>query len=157
MPSKMKRHLRAEYTKGARALPRTLAFLEYAKYSAVVEHIGSERTSYAVELKPSVLKQLLDAQDEIKASEKKLRELRSRMVDARAEIVRLEQALSEAAAHNERLEENNATLMKRLDETPDDLPSERIAKSHMSRIEERGLRRGMRGMQGGLPSLGKRK
>ena len=161
MQPKSKRYLRTEYAKGTRALPRSLSFLEGSSYLAVIEQVANERTTFSVEVKPTTLKALLEAQKQLVslqlecASAKQSHQ--AQMVDATAEISGLKLDLDEAESLIAQLRKNNAILLKRLDETPDDRPTERSGKSHMNRVQEKGLRPGIRGISGGLPSLGKRK
>ena len=128
---------------------------------AVIEHVAKDRTKYSVELKPSILKSLLDTQKLVEFLQQEMtsasRHHQSQMADATIEIGGLKLDLSEAESYSERLEANNAILMRKLAQTPDERPTERSEKSHMNRVQEKGLRPGVRGISGGLPSLGKRK
>jgi hypothetical protein len=157
MSSKTKRHLRSDFAKGNRELPKALSFLAGVSYIAVVERITGEKVERTVELKPSLLKKLLSTQAAAQRAVEEIVTSKFTIEELRTEIRGLKEEIATSLAYSQQLEHNNAVLLESLNRTPDDKSSERSPKSHFNRIQESGVRPGLPAISGGLPSLGKRK
>lgn len=150
MAKKLKRFLRADFVRGGRPLPRTLEFLRNIKFHALVEDSSGERIKRTVELLPRDVKVLAEGWHGYENAVKKNNELA-------AENRSLDRELSEARRLIGKLEFNNSVLMVRLAEKPDMRSKEKSQRNYFNVAEDAGFQPNGLALQGGLPSLGKKK
>jgi hypothetical protein len=146
----MKRTFKTEFGKRKNPLPKKLSFLSYVPFYAVTEckppdsHIRQTR----IEILPSSLKK-------ISGSYQKYKELKK---DHKQLLNKLEEAKSVSEEQKKRikaLEKTNSQLLINLGEGPD-TPKPQI-KSYLQVAEETGFISRGRPLQGGIPSLGKKR
>lgn len=157
MSSRAKRYLRFEYTKGKRDFPKSLVFLAYVPFVAVVERNVSGKVERTVEVKPAALRELQRAQAEASDVLKKLAASEQEVSDLTKEVCDLKQQLAKKQDEVERMELNLEIINKNLVQQAEEQPVERSPKSYFNKLQEVGVRPGLPGVSGGLPSLGKRK
>ena len=146
----LKRNLRKEYGKRKNPLPKNLSFLSNIPFYAITECIPSESDvrQTRIEILPANLKKIASSHEKYNALKKKHREVLSILKSA-------EQLFNEQQEYMEKLEKANAQLLKNLGQGPETPRSE--IQTYLQRAEEIGfISRGLP-LQGGLPSLGKRR
>ncbi|MBY8925626.1 hypothetical protein K7430_12670 [Stenotrophomonas maltophilia] len=157
MSVKAKRHLRSEYSKGKRDLPKPLAFLSDVPFVAVMERNAGGKVERTVEVKPATLKVLRRAQTEASDALERLAAFKEEVSDLAKEVRDLKQQLVEKQNEVERMELNLEIINKNFEQRAEEQPAERSPKSYFNRLQEAGIRPGLPGVSGGIPSLGKRK
>ena len=160
MAQKIKRTLRKQAISEGSGLPSRLAFLKSIRFHSLVEDKTGSKTQFRVEVTARTLKSLLD---ELKTWKKKAEPNEQALTEAHASASKyrheleqkttdLERAINALGRQNRTIEEYNAQLGER------GVPkSSSPFKSHLSVAEERGFKPNGRPLQGGLPSLGKRR
>jgi hypothetical protein len=157
MSLKTKRHLRSEYTKGKRDFPKSLVFLAEVPFVAVVELNAGGKVERTVEMKPATLKELQRAKAEASAVLEKLAASEQEVSDLIKEVRDLKQQLAMKQDEVERMELNLEIINKNFEQRAEEQPAERSPKSYYNKLHEVGIRPGLPGVSGGIPSLGKRK
>lgn len=146
----LKRNLRGEFGKRKNPLPKNLSFLSNISFYAITECLSpkSDVRQTRVEILPASLKKLASSHEKYEVLEKKHREVQSILKDA-------EQLFIEQQEYMKNLERANAQLLKNLGQGPVTPRSE--IQTYLQKAEEIGfISRGLP-LQGGLPSLGKRR
>lgn len=157
MSLKAKRHLRSEYTKGKRDFPKSLVFLAKVPFVAVVERNAGGKVERTVEVKPATLKELQRAQAEASDVLEKLAASEQEVSGLIKEIRDLKQQLAKKQDEVERMQLNLEIINKNFEQRAEERPAERSPKSYFNHLQEVGVRPGLPGVSGGIPSLGKRK
>lgn len=146
----LRRTLKSEFGKQKNPLPDRLSFLSSIPFYAVTECLppGSQTRQTRVEILPRSLKKIADTYIETEAIRKKNRELLKL-------INKWERVFEDQEEYIDRLEKANAQLLKNLGEGPQTPPSE--YKTYLQVAYEMGFKPRGKALQGGLPSLGKKR
>lgn len=150
MPKQVKRRVKAHFKHGKAPLPRGLEFLSDVDFYAVVEDHTGSRIKRTVELTPRVTKGLLSAG----RAYDELSEAGNSLVQKNRE---LELALKEARSTIVALERTNQQLFDLVEKHDEPRSKPRSEPSHLGRAIEQGFQPSGLPIQGGLPSLGKKK
>ncbi len=146
----LKRTYRRSYGKRKNPLPEKLSFLENIPFYAVTicQLPDSDQTQTRIEILPRGVKQLATAFNNGKKYRKQIRKLKNELKSAKESITCLE-------AFNKSLKHNNQILMENIESNEKIAPSN--MKSYFQLAEEKCFEPKGLPLQGGLPSLGKKK
>lgn len=146
----LKRNLRGEFGKRKNPLPKKLSFLSNISFYAITECLPpkSDVRQTRIEILPASLKKLASSHEKYKVLNKKYQEVLSIFKNA-------EQLFIEQQEYMEKLERANAQLLKNLGQGPETPRSE--IQTYLQRAEEIGFISHGLPLQGGLPSLGKKR
>lgn len=146
----LKRTLRTEFGKRKNPLPEKLSFLTNIPFYAVTEckPPESDIRQIRIEILPSNLKKISESHKKYKDLKKKHKDLLVTVKEAKSVVKKQEKYVED-------LEKVNAQLMINLGDGPD--TPKPAMKSYLQVAEEIGfISRGLP-LQGGLPSLGKKR
>ena len=156
MGLKASRHLRSEYTKDKRRYPRSLTFLVDLPFVAVLEVTSGSKVQRTIEVKPAVLEELHQARTAGSTAQQALDASRKLVSDLSGEIQALRNELADKQREIEQMQRNIDTINKNFERRDEVRPNERSAPSYLNQFDQRGVRPGLPGLSGGLPSLVKR-
>jgi septal ring factor EnvC (AmiA/AmiB activator) len=137
---------------GKVVLPKSLEPIKQLNFVALLERKSNRRRVWRVELSSEIGKAVVIMSDELED----LKKQHEQLTEERAELKR---RLSEAQAHNQRLEQNNKQLLANIeaDRRPIRDPHAKSPKNFLNVAQQKGFKVSGPTVQGGLPSLGKRR
>jgi predicted nuclease with TOPRIM domain len=149
MSKKQKRYIKSDFDSKKHPLPKTLEFLDGFNFHAVVEDSSGEKIKRIIEVTPASLKKTIRSAEKANEAAQKIDALT-------VENEELKNQLDEAIEHIRKLEHNNDVLMENLNHKPD-IRHDRSPRNYFNVVNEAGVKTFGPPLQGGLPSLGKRK
>ncbi|RYY02183.1 MAG: hypothetical protein EOO53_14200 [Gammaproteobacteria bacterium] len=160
MAKRPKRYLKEDYGSRKRQLPVSLEFLKGVKFHAIIEDHSGAKVVRTIEVKAPSLKALIE---KIKKHESEVEDLEQRCSELELEVTSLKSEYHEINSDYESLKvefekifHNYKILYSRSEVGPDEkyMPS---PKSYFNIMNESGIQFNTKPMQGGHPSLGKRR
>jgi hypothetical protein len=160
MAKRPKRYLKSEFGIRKKALPVALTFVKDFNFHAIVEDSSGQKVKTIIEVKPLSLKKLINRVNDLTknnlANEQEMDLIKAEMDLIKAENVKCKEFFELVMPYMKQLESNNEILLNELKKEPD-LPYIRSQKNWQNIIEESGFIEFLPPVQGGLPSLGKRR
>lgn len=160
MRKKLKKYLKKEYGVKKLQLPNSLAFLNDIKFHAIIEDYSGSKIVRTIEIKPPSLKALIDKIKKYEIDIGNLEEICSALEFEndylKGENSEIHDYCKILKEENEKIRYNYEILYSRSNEGSDEkyVPS---PKSYFNVMSDSGTAFNTKPIQGGLPSLGKRK
>ena len=160
MAKKPKKYLKKDYGVRKLQMPKSLEFLNGVKFHAVIEDHSGPKVVRTIEIKPPSLKAIIDKvkkyERDVENLEEHCSELELEVDHLNDENIRINSDYEKLKEEFEKIFHNYGILYSRSEIGNDEkyVPS---PKSYFNIMSESGMSFNTKPIQGGLPSLGKRK